>query len=73
MKAPTRLLDLPFPKLAALLLPLLAIGFASGAARALALRSASPRRRRALQALWVLLLLAGVPLWLVLAAVLRIW
>jgi hypothetical protein len=33
----------------------------------------SERRRRAYQAGWVLLLLAGVPLWLVLAAVLRLW
>jgi hypothetical protein len=30
------------------------------------------RRRRALQAAWVLILLAGVPLWLVLATALRL-
>jgi hypothetical protein len=32
-----------------------------------------PSRRRTLQALWVLLLLAGAPLWLVLAATLKLW
>ncbi len=54
--------------------PLLALGFAAGAIRATARRGdRSPRGRRALQALWVVLLLAGVPVWLVLAAVLRIW
>ncbi len=52
--------------------PLLLIGFAAGAIRALAQRpDLPPRRRRALQAGWVMLLLAGVPLWLVLAALLR--
>jgi hypothetical protein len=55
-------------------LPLLLLGVASGALRALARQPAlSPRRRRVYQAGWVLLLLAGVPLWLVLAAVLRLW
>ncbi len=61
---------------AALLLgvPLLVLGAVSGALRVLARQPAlSPRRRRALQAAWVLLLLAGVPLWLVLAAALRIY
>lgn len=53
--------------------PLLALGFAAGAVRGLSRREGPPGRRRALQALWVLLLFAGVPLWLVLAAVLRIW
>lgn len=53
--------------------PLLAIGVAAGALRALALRAPDGRRRRVLTATWVLLLLAGVPLWLVLAAVLRVW
>ena len=66
--------QLPALGLAALLAPLLALGFAAGAIRAVALRTdASPRRRRALQALWVLLLLVVAPLWLVLAAVLRLW
>jgi hypothetical protein len=55
-------------------LPLLALGAASGALRVLAQRDGlGPRRRRAYQAGWVLLLLAGVPLWLVTAAVLRLW
>jgi hypothetical protein len=66
--------SLPLGRLAALLAPLLAIGFAAGAIRALALRPGATRtRRRALQALWVLLLLAGAPLWLVAAAALRLW
>ena len=60
--------------LALLLGPLLLLGLSAGALRALALRPDLPaRRRRALSAAWVLLLLAGAPLWLVLAAVLRIW
>ncbi len=55
-------------------LPLLLLGAASGALRVLARQpGVAPRRRRALQAAWVLILLAGVPLWLVLAAALRIW
>ena len=54
--------------------PLLLLGALSGALRVLARDPAlSPRRRRALQAGWVVVLLAGVPLWLVLAAVLRVW
>jgi hypothetical protein len=57
-----------------LLLPLLLIGFAAGAVRALSLRAdLAPGRRRTLQALWVVLLLAGAPLWLFLAAALRLW
>jgi hypothetical protein len=57
-----------------LLLPLLLIGFAAGAVRALSLRAdLPPGRRRTLQALWVVLLLAGAPLWLFLAAALRLW
>jgi hypothetical protein len=51
--------------------PLLVLGFAAGALRALARREGvKGRRRRALQAAWVLLLLAGVPLWIVAAAAL---
>ncbi len=68
------MLGLPLPKLVVLVAPLLVLGFAAGAIRAVAVRpGVPPRRRRALQALWVLLLLAGAPLWLVLAAALRIW
>ena len=60
--------------LALLFGPLLLLGFAAGVLRALARRpDLAPRRRRALQAGWVLLLLVGGPLWLVLAALLRIW
>ena len=61
---------------AALLLgvPLLLLGAVSGAIRVLARSPAlAPGRRRALQAAWVLILLAGVPLWLVLAAALKLW
>ena len=54
--------------------PLLVLGFAAGALRALAARPDLPaRRRRALQAAWVLTLLVGAPVWLLLAAVLRLW
>jgi len=54
--------------------PLLLLGALSGALRVLARHPAiGPRRRRALQAAWVLVLLAGVPLWLVLAATLKLW
>ena len=63
------------PRAAVLLgLPLLLLGAASGALRVLSRNPAlAPRRRRALQAAWVLVLLAGVPLWLVLAAALKLW
>lgn len=58
-------------QLVVLLVPLLLIGFAAGAIRALSLRpDAPPARRRLLTAVWVLLLLAGGPLWLFLSATL---
>jgi hypothetical protein len=61
-------------RLALLLAPLFALGAGAGAVRALARAEATPpARRRALTAAWVLLLLVGAPLWLVLAAVLRVW
>jgi hypothetical protein len=54
--------------------PLLAIGFAAGALRALSRApTLSAPRRRAAAAAWVFVLLTGVPAWLVLAAVLRLW
>lgn len=57
-----------------LVAPLFLVGFGAGALRALSRRpDLSPGRRRALQAGWMLLLLAGTPLWLVLAAVLGLW
>lgn len=60
--------------LAALLGPLFLLGVGAGVLRALSRRpDLTPRSRRALSAGWVLLLLVGAPLWLVLAAVLRIW
>ncbi len=60
--------------IAALLGPLFLLGLSAGVLRGLASRPGLPaRRRRILGAAWVLLLLAGAPLWLLLAAVLRIW
>jgi hypothetical protein len=57
-----------------LVAPLLLIGFGAGALRALSQRpDLAPGRRRSLQAGWVVLLLAGTPLWLLLAAVLGLW
>ncbi len=54
--------------------PLLLLGFAAGVVRALAQRpDLGPGGRRRLQIAWVLMLLVGAPVWLVLAAVLRIW
>ncbi len=61
-------------RLALLLAPLFLIGGAAGALRGLALRAPpGTRRRRTLSAAWVLVLLAGAPLWLILAALLRLW
>jgi hypothetical protein len=61
-------------RLALLLAPLFLIGAAAGALRGLSLRQPpGSRRRRTLSATWVLVLLAACPLWLVLAAVLRLW
>ncbi len=55
-----------------LLGPLALLGFTAGGLRALSLRPglAAPRRR-ALTAAWIVLLLAGVPAWLFLAAAAR--
>ena len=61
-------------RLALLAVPLLALGFGAGALRALARHDGlEPRRRRRYGLAWVLVLLLGVPLWLVAAAVLRLW
>jgi len=61
-------------RLTLLAAPLLGLGIASGALRAAArLPQLEASRRRALGIGWVLLLLVGVPLWLVAAAVLRLW
>ena len=48
----------------ALYLPLLLLGGAAGLVHALAWRSPDPRRRRALDLGWILLLLLGAPVWL---------
>jgi hypothetical protein len=52
-------------------LPLLALGAAAGLLHALARRSPDPRRRRLLDILWIMTLLAGAPAWLFLAVALR--
>ncbi len=55
-----------------LLGPLALLGFTAGAVRALSLRApAGAPRRRGLTAAWILLLLVGVPAWLLVAAALR--
>lgn len=53
-----------------LYLPLLLIGAGAGLVRALGRVAASPRRRRALQITWILMLLVGAPIWLLIAAAL---
>lgn len=54
---------------AALYGPLLLIGLASGALRALSLRPGlEPARRRRFTVAWIVLLLLGTPLWLFTAA-----
>jgi hypothetical protein len=53
-------------------LPLFALAFLAGGLRVLGRRQADPRRRRLFQALWVALLLVATPLWLFLAAALRL-
>jgi hypothetical protein len=55
-----------------LALPLAALGFLAGGLRAASLRAREPRTRRLLQLAWVATLLVGGPLWLFLAATLRI-
>ncbi|MBI5067940.1 MAG: hypothetical protein HZB56_06845 [Deltaproteobacteria bacterium] len=57
-------------QLLSLVLPLAALAFVAGALRALGLRQPDPRRARLLQVLWIVLLLAGTPAWLLLAAAL---
>ena len=53
--------------------PLLLIGLAAGALRALSQRPGlEPQRRRLLGLSWVLLVLLGTPLWLFVAATLRV-
>jgi len=55
-----------------LVLPLALLAWSAGALRALAQRQAEPRRARLLQALWVVLLLCGAPLWILVAAALHL-
>jgi len=54
-----------------LYLPLLLIGAAAGLIHLLARRARDPRRRRLYDIAWILLLLAGAPVWLFVAAALR--
>ncbi len=51
-------------------LPLLLLGAAAGLVQAVGRRAATPRRRRAFQIGWILIILAGAPLWLLVAAAL---
>ena len=51
-----------------LYLPLLLLGAAAGVIQVLGRRSATPARRRLWQIVWILLLLAGAPLYLFVAA-----
>jgi len=53
-----------------LYLPLFLIGVTAGFIHLIGRRSADLRRRRLLDILWILLLLAGAPLWLFVAAAL---
>ena len=53
-----------------LYLPLFLIGVAAGLVHLLGRRSRDPKRRRLLDIVWILILLAGAPLWLFLAAAL---
>lgn len=55
-----------------LVVPLASLAFAAGALRAVGLRQPDPRRARLYQALWIALLLAGAPAWILLAAALRL-
>ena len=56
-----------------LLSPLVALGIAAGVLHALSRRAADPARRRIYAFLWIAALLAGVPLWLLAAATLRLF
>lgn len=60
-------------RLTLLLAPLFVVGAAAGVLRGLALREPAGSRRRGYTAAWVGVLLGAVPLWLVLAALLRLW
>lgn len=60
-------------RLALLVAPLFLIGAGAGALRGLALRHEPGPTRRRLTAGWILTLLCGAPLWLIAAAVLRLW
>jgi hypothetical protein len=53
-----------------LYVPLFLVGVAAGVVHLLGRRSRDPRRRRVLDITWILILLAGAPLWLILAAAL---
>ncbi len=53
-----------------LYLPLFLLGIAAGFVHLVGRRSREPRRRRLLDIVWILILLAGAPLWLFVAAAL---
>ncbi len=68
MTAPAVLAAAAVPHGLALYLPLLALGAAAGLLYTLAQRSRTRRARLGLQLAWIALLLAGGPLWLLVAA-----
>jgi hypothetical protein len=51
-------------------LPLLLLGACAGLVHAIGQRATTPRRRRAFQITWILMILLGAPLWLFVAAAL---
>ncbi len=68
------MLHLEVRNLALLLGPLLVIGFLAGVVRALANRPGVPDvRRKRLEAVWILMLFVGAPIWLVFAVVIGVW
>jgi hypothetical protein len=62
----------PFVHQLLLLAPLVLLGVAAGVLHAAGRRATDPRRRRAYDIAWILTLLAGAPLWLFLAAWLKL-
>lgn len=51
-------------------LPLLLLGAGAGLVQAISRRASTPRRRRLYQIVWILMILAGAPIWLFIAAAL---
>jgi hypothetical protein len=53
--------------------PLAVLGIAAGALYALARRTPDLRRKRYLDIAWIVAVLVGAPIWLFLAATLKMW